>query len=112
MNAETAAVAAFPELRRLIDLREVGWVFLPTVVDGRVVEVHGVRTWPHGWADAIRVRFITDAAALRCDYTGGITWERDGGLVEVVDELLMLPEPGQRLAPHLVMGRAPTLWAP
>ncbi|GAA4415393.1 hypothetical protein ACFQV2_16365 [Actinokineospora soli] len=111
MNSHAAALVTFPELRRLVDLRDAGWQFLPAVVDGRVVEVHGVRTWPGGWADAIRVRYVTDVAAIRCDFEGGVSWKRDGGLVEVVDELIALPAPGDRLAPVLVVARAPSPWA-
>ncbi len=113
MTPDSAAVSAFPALQRLIDLRDGGgWLWLPTVVDGRMVEIHGVRTWPQGWADALRVRSATDAAALRNDHTGGIVWQRDGGLMDVVDALVALPAPGDRLAPRLVIGRAPTLWTP
>jgi hypothetical protein len=109
---EAAAVAEFPELQRLIDLRDAGWLLLPTTVDGQVVEVHGVRTWPEGWADAIRVRYITDAVGLRTDHIGGISWKRDGTLTDVIDGLLDLPQPDNRLAPRLIIGHSPTLWTP
>jgi hypothetical protein len=53
-------------------------MFLPTLDgEGRLIEVRGVRTWSEGWADALRVRYITDA---RTDHTGGLTWHRDGTL--------------------------------
>jgi hypothetical protein len=109
-DTERAAVAAFPGLRRLIDLRDSGpWLFLPTVVDGRLVEVHAVRAWPGGWADAIRVRHVTDAAAVRTDYEGGLLWQREGGLVDVADALLELPPPMHPNAPRLVRGIAPPM---
>jgi hypothetical protein len=78
---EAAALAAFPELRRLVDLRETGrWTFLPECdADGELIEVRGVRTWPgSGSADAVRVRYTTDAAGLRCDDVGGVVWQREG----------------------------------
>jgi hypothetical protein len=108
MSAEAAALAAFPELRRLIDLRDAGWSFLPkTDADGELVEVRGVRTWPgSGSADAIMVRFTTDAAALRTDESGGIVWKREGTLAEIVDGLITLPPPGTPGAPRLVRGYA------
>jgi len=36
-DVEAAALAEFPELRRLIDLRETGWVFLPRFADGELI---------------------------------------------------------------------------
>jgi hypothetical protein len=107
---QAAALSEFPELQRLIDMRDAGWMFLPTIEDGQVVEVHGVRTWPEGWADAIRVRYTTDAAGLRNDYTGGISWRLEGTLAEVIDGLIALPAPSDRLAPRLVIGRGPMRW--
>jgi hypothetical protein len=107
---QAAALSAFPELQRLIDLRDAGWMFLPTIEDGQLVEVHGVRMWPEGWADAIRVRYTTDAVGLRNDHAGGITWHLEGTLAEIVDGLIALPAPSDRLAPRLVIGRGPMLW--
>jgi len=107
---QAAALVEFPELQRLIDLREAGWIFLPTLdTDGTVIEMHGVRTWPGGWADALRVRYTTDARGLRTDHTGGITWQQDGTLDEIVDELITLPAPGNRHAPCLVVAQTPML---
>ncbi len=54
----------------------------------------------------------TNAAGLRMDYTGGLLWQLDGTLMEVVDGLLALPAPSHPLAPRLVRGRAPKLWTP
>jgi hypothetical protein len=105
-----AALAEFPALQRLIDLRDAGWIFLPTLdAGGTVIEVHSVRTWPGGWADALRVRYTTDARGLRTDHTGGITWQRDGTLDEIVDELITLPSPSGRHAPRLVIAQTSML---
>lgn len=110
---DRAAVAAFPELQRLIDLREGSWTWLPSIRDGDLVEVHGVRTWPGGWADAVRVRYVTDAKGLRTDYTGGVVWSLEGTVAEVLDGLITLPAPNDRGAPRLVKGSAPrNLWRP
>lgn len=108
------ALAAYPELRSLADLLDAGWSFMPIQdTDGELVEIRGVRTWPDsGSADAVMVRYVTDAAALRTDHAGGVVWQREGTLAEVVDGLLALPTPGSRLAPRLVTGRARTLWTP
>lgn len=114
MSTATAALAAFPELRHLLDLRDAGWQFFPrTGVDGELVEVRGVRTWPgSGSADAIMVRYTTDAAALRTDDDGGIVWQREGSLVDVVEGLITLPPPGTPGAPSLVKATSPRLWTP
>ncbi len=111
-SIEAAALAEFPELRRLIDLREAGWVFLPGFSGGELIEVRGVRAWPDGWADGMRVRYTTDAAALRLDQDGGAVWQREGTLCEVVDDLLTLPPPSAPGAPRLVTATGPMLWTP
>lgn len=107
---QAAALAAHPELQRLIDLSLAGWTWMPPEVDdgGHVVEVHGMRTWPGGFADAVRIRYTTDAMAVRVDFEGGIVWRREGGLADVVDDLIALPSPGTRGAPRLVIGHVPT----
>lgn len=109
------ALAAFPELRCLVDLPTAGWMFLPkTDRGGELVELRGVRVWPGtGSADAVLVCYVTDAAALRTDADGGVVWQIDGGLIEVLDALLTLPPPGVAGAPRLVHGRSPSgLWLP
>ncbi len=111
-DVDRAALAAFPQLRGLIDLREAGWVFLPGFEDGEITKVRGVRTWPDGAADAIGVRYTTDAAALRTDHDGGIVWQREGNLVEVVNGLLTLPPPSAPGAPRLVTATHPLVWIP
>jgi hypothetical protein len=114
-TAEQAAVAAFPEVRRLLDLVDAGWTFLtPFVANGHVVQVQAYRAWPDGWVDVIRVRSTSDAAACRTDSNvpPGIVWARDGGVADVVDGLLALPAPDERGAPRLVRGTGPGLWTP
>jgi hypothetical protein len=111
-DVEAAALAEFPELHWLIDLREAGWVFLPGFADGELTEVRGVHTWPGGSAEAIRVRYTTDAAALRIDHDGGVVWQREGTLCEVVDGLLTLPPPSAPGAPRLVIATGPLVWTP
>lgn len=106
----SAVLAEYPELRRLIDLRDAGWRFVPIVDCGEVVELRGVRTWPGGWADALLVRYVTDARGVRVDRSGGITWQREGTLTDVVDDLITLHTPRDRAAPCLVVGRVPTVW--
>lgn len=53
------------------------------------------------------VRYTTDAAALRTDHDGGVVWQREGSLVEVVDGLLTLPPPSTPGAPRLVTATHP-----
>jgi len=113
MTTEGAALAEFPELRRLVELRDSGWKFLPvTAEDGELVEVRGARSWPGNWVDALVVRFTTDAAGLRCDPSGGVVWHREGDMSDVVDGLLALPAPGDPAAPRRVQRVTPGLWTP
>lgn len=115
-NVVAAALAAFPQLDRLLRLDGLGWQWMPPPVDdeGRPLEVHGLRSWDGtGQVDGLRVRSLDDAAAIRTDSDGGILWRRDGGLVDVVDELLHLPPPDSPYAPRLVIGAAPAdRWRP
>jgi hypothetical protein len=107
--------AELPELHKLARLRDTGWQFLPiTDADGDLVEVRGVRTWPDSAsADAVLIRYVTDAAGLRVDHDGGVVWHLEGGLAEVIDGLLALPVPGFPGAPRLVQGTSPSwLWLP
>ena len=110
------ALAAYPQLDRLLMLDGIGWQWMPPPVDeyGNALEVHGLRLWAgYGQVDGLRVRGLDDAAAVRTDSDGGILWRRDGGLVDVVDELLHLPPPGSPHAPRLVIGVAPQdRWLP
>lgn len=112
-DAERHAIAEFSGLRRLIELRDSGcWLFLPTLCDDETVDVRGVRVWPDGSADAIRVCFTTDAAGVRTDHDGGVVWQLEGGLIEVLDALITLPAPGTPGAPRLVKGTSGGLWTP
>jgi hypothetical protein len=71
-DTDRAAIAAFPELRRLVDLRRADWRFTPgTDAEGQLRQINAVRTWPGGYADALLVRYTTDAAGIRCDHAGG-----------------------------------------
>jgi hypothetical protein len=110
MVTEGAAIAEFPELRRLVELRNAGWQFMPVSAGGELVEVRGVRAWPGQWVDAIVVRFTTDAAGLRCDPSGGVVWERIGDLAGVVEGLLTLPVPSDPAAPRRVIRNGPGPW--
>jgi hypothetical protein len=112
-RADRTALAAFPELACLLELRDAGWVFATTVDnDNQVACVQGVRTWPRGWADAIGIRYTTDTQGLRVDHSGHIVWKLEGGLSEVVNGLLALPAPNSQGAPTLAIGTAPPLWTP
>ncbi|MFD5831019.1 hypothetical protein [Lentzea sp. NPDC060358] len=103
--ADRAAVALYPTLQHLLDLRDGGWRFLP-IEPGRD-QLDGFRLWPGGWRDAIRLKSDSDALGLRLDPDNMITWELSGTLAEVVHELVLLPHPGDRLAPRLARGHGP-----
>lgn len=107
-----------PALDRLRVLSQSGeWAFATrTDETGQLDDLVGVRVRAD-YTDVIRVRSDTDAAALRMRNAdgadpGGVVWSTDGTVTDVVDGLLALPEPCSPMAPHLVTGVAPTLWAP
>lgn len=98
------------QLARLADLTGAGMCWMPPGVDlgGHVNSLFGLRAWPDGYVDAIRVLDTTDVKAMRIDHEGGIVWQREGTLDDVVDGLLELPASDTPGAPRLVIGYAPT----
>ncbi|TKG58110.1 hypothetical protein FCN18_38420 [Prauserella endophytica] len=93
-QVDAEAVQAYPQLQRLIDLREAGWTFVHRFTDaGELRQINGMYAWPDGHVDGVRIRATTEAAAVRWNGAGRVLWEKDGGLVEVVDGLLALPVP-------------------
>jgi hypothetical protein len=113
-RTEMAAVAVYPELARLIELRQSGgWAFQPAVVDGTLELLAGWRVWlMGGWSDALTIRSQNDAKAFRCNADGGTVWNAEGTLPDILDGLINLPKPDAPGAPRLVIGRRPTLWVP
>jgi hypothetical protein len=111
-HTETAAVQAFPQLQRLIELKCGGWIFQPIAVDGDVVMLGGWRVLGDGWTEAMVIRDLGDAKAYRCNPVGDEVWKHEGGLVDTIDRLIELPAPGEAGAPTLAIGRHPTLWTP
>lgn len=104
-SSETAAVELFPLLRPLLDLKLAAWKFLPFGPEDEYLD--GFRRWPGPWTDSIRFRDESDVLAIRTDPDNRITWERTDSLVVIVGELMLLPHPGDRLAPRLAKGRGP-----
>jgi hypothetical protein len=105
-SPEAAAVELFPVLRPLLDLKGGGWKFLP-YREGQTF-LDGFRKWCGGWVDSIRFHDEGDALGIRVNADNEIVWEYSGTLAEVVGELMLLPHPGDRLAPRLARGRGPS----
>lgn len=112
---EADAVRRFPELNDLVRIRRAGWVF--RLIDGADDELVGVAGSysRQQYTDALFIFDRTNVSAARVldqGYGGGCVWKKEStDLQEVVQELLGLPEPGQRSAPQLVK-RASLLWVP
>jgi hypothetical protein len=109
------AVRRYPELQDLVTAREAGWNFRP--IQGEDGELEGVAGSysRQQYTDAIFIYDRTNVSAARVlddSCGGGCVWATEcSDLQEVVQELLALPEPGQRLAPTLVK-RSSLLWTP
>ncbi len=113
--SERDALAAHPELAALVRLRDAGWKFIAVPDEhGRPAEHDGVRAWPGGWVDGIRITSSTNVLGIRVspDEPPAITWDRTGTLEQVVNALLELPAPGDRFAPRFARGSASGLWLP
>ena len=106
-------ITVYPELQRLIELKQCGWVFRPVHVDGELTLLAGWRAWlVDGWSDAIAIHDRDSARAYRCDGEGGTVWQEEDTLLRVIDKLLELPRPDAPDAPRLVIGKRQTLWVP
>jgi hypothetical protein len=103
---DAEAVRLYPELANLIALRDAGWKFLPvTTQEIGLVELDGFRAWPDGVTDGLRIYSATNVLGIRTLPTEppSIVWERTSSLSDVVNGLLALPAPSDRLAPRLVI---------
>lgn len=105
---------AYPELAGLMAIIGAGWRFRERRDDNGITALYGARPYPHmpHVMDAIKIRSETDARGHRGHQPDGLLWELDGGLADVVDGLLNLPDPASPLAPSLIRGSAPRLWIP
>jgi hypothetical protein len=113
-EVDDAAVALFPELKRLVALRESGAWKLAVEVDehGAPQLVTGALTHVDGSRDILGVRSQSEVRAIRLNPVGELVFRREGSLVEVVDALLELPSPLHPRAPRLVLSAPPRLWVP
>ncbi|MEV6608834.1 hypothetical protein [Kutzneria sp. NPDC051319] len=109
------ALRRFPELSELVTVREAGWYFRP--IADEHADLQGIvgsfsrqrytdALWIYDRSKVVGIRVLDE------QFGGGTVWLKESSeLQEVVQELLALPEPGDRLAPHLVI--APSrLWTP
>lgn len=69
-----------------------------------------VQIW--GENDAIAVRSSNDAARSNMFATHAVVWKVEGGLMEVVADLLELPAPGEPGAPVRLIRVPSRLWTP
>lgn len=108
------ALRVYPALAGLLAIIGAGWRFHEIRDDNGITALYGNRQYPHmpTITDAIKIRSEHDARGVRGQRPDGMLWELDGGLADVVDGLLNLPDPASPLAPHLLRGAAPRLWTP
>ncbi|MGV9366510.1 hypothetical protein [Amycolatopsis sp. NPDC003731] len=106
--------SAFPGNEPFTTLLSCHWIFLSEFsTDGLLKKLTDAFTWDaNGFVDALRIKNATDSAALRTDRAGGTVWEREGDALDVLHQLVDLPEPSDPHAPRLVIGSAPRLWTP
>ena len=113
-RAEEAALAAYPQLQWIIDMRHGGWRF-STVTHEGIPNVKGMYVWhttTRSWGDCIQIRNINDAAAGRLNPMKEMVWKYAGDMVGAIEGLLELPHPEDPNAPRLVTGTVRGLWTP
>ncbi|GAA3035928.1 hypothetical protein [Actinokineospora globicatena] len=104
------ALRRFPELGALVALRERQWRFHLLTENDQLVAVAATHT-EERYTDAVFVFDQHHVLANRL-VEDGVVWMKDGNdLVEVVNDLLSLPAPGEPGAPALVI-RPSSLWIP
>jgi hypothetical protein len=112
--SDAEAVRLYPELQALITIRATGWIFRGLMENGQPVGIAGSYSRQQ-YTDALFIFDRTNVSAARIlgdADGGGCVWSKEASdLQEVVHELLGLPDPGNRGAPHLVM-RSSLLWTP
>jgi hypothetical protein len=113
-ESDRRAVALYPELQKLIDIRELGWVFRVEPAEDLIV-VKGMYLHKVGmvhWADMLEIRALTDAVTVRLNPDRDVVWNVTGTLVDIVDGLIQLPHPSSPFAPRLILSKVSTLWVP
>ncbi|GAA2975256.1 hypothetical protein [Actinokineospora diospyrosa] len=110
------ALLRYPELSDLVLVQDAGWGFRLLVdPDGALVGLVGTRhvrrytnaLWIYSYTEVIALRVLAEEFG-----GGGTVWKYDrGGLTAAVQELLALPEPGERFALSLVRVSS-GLWVP
>jgi hypothetical protein len=88
--AATTALKVHPELRRILEQRLAGWMF---VYQPEKPQLTGACLWSDGWSDGITIAGENDAAAFRVDPFGRDRWKALGTLHEMLDALAALPNP-------------------
>jgi hypothetical protein len=114
VDAQEAALAEYPQLQRLIDMRHAGWRFSLVSYEG-IAQVKGVYVWfttALPWGDVVQIRNIDDVAAIRLTPMKEMVWKYEGDMAGAIDALLELPRPDEPNAPRLVIGTLRGLWTP
>ena len=114
VDTQEAALAAYPQLARIVDMRAAGWRFSLVSYAG-ITQVKGIYVWRTTslpWGDLIQIRNIDDAAAIRLNPLKELVWKYEGDLAGAIDALLELPHPDQPNAPRLAIGTLQGLWTP
>ena len=114
VDTQEAALAAYPQLQRIIAMRAAGWRFSLVSHEG-IIQVKGIYVWHTTslpWGDMFQIRNIDDAAAVRLNAMKEMVWKYEGDMTGAIDALLELPHPDQQNAPRLVIGTLRGLWTP
>jgi hypothetical protein len=114
LDTQEAALAAYPQLQRIIDLRAAGWRFSLVSYEG-ITQVKGIYVWHTTslpWGDLIQIRNSDDAAAIRLNPLKELVWKHEGDMAGAIDALLELPHPDHQTAPRLAIGTLRGLWTP
>lgn len=109
------ALRVYPVLAGLLAIIGAGWRFTETRDENGITALTGVHGYPHmpTVMDAIKIVDEHNAVGFRVQHPDRMLWHREGGLADVVDALLNLPDPAAPLAPFLTIGSMPKqLWTP
>lgn len=98
------ALRAHPQLVRLLKVSlDDMWQFVDLRKAHTPPVVAGYRVWPFGWTDVLLIAGLSDVRAHRYDPATEPVWACEGTLLDVLDEIEVLPAPSSDVAPRLVI---------
>ncbi|WP_394621330.1 hypothetical protein JNUCC0626_20200 [Lentzea sp. JNUCC 0626] len=109
VGTEAVVVQALPPMERLLTVPGRRFRLWSGQTPDGGFEARAVHTYPifpgspKSWADVLKALSPTNATGARTNPDGELVAYMEGGLDDVIDFVLMIPPPEDRMAPKLVL---------